>query len=96
MAKQMSVFDGDKELSQEEIENLVLDEIRRRATPNEVITGGALVTLGGNEARRNIHQQLGKGIRDEYQDIRSDPERQARQMDEMKGRNVLVEKTTTR
>ena len=82
----MSVFDGDRELTNSEVEQLVVDEIaRRRAeiSPRDLATAVGLGSLSANEARKFSHQQAGKAIMDEYQDIRTDPERQARQMNEM-------------
>ncbi len=82
----MSVFEGDKELSKEQVEQLVVEEIARRRpelSPRDLATAVGLGSLTANEARRFSHQQAGKAIMDEYQDIRTDPERQARQMNEM-------------
>ena len=82
----MSVFDGDTELTNEQVEQLVLEEIARRRneiSPRDLATVAGLGSLTANEARRFSHQQAGKAIMDEYQDIRMDPERQAQQMDEM-------------
>lgn len=82
----MSVFEGDKELTKEQVEQLVVEEIARRRgeiNPRDLATVAGLGSLTANEARRFSHQQAGKAIMDEYQDIRMDPERQARQMNEM-------------
>ena len=82
----MSVFEGDVELSKAQIEQLVVDEISRRrneVSPRDLAVAAGVGSLSANEARRFSHQQAGKAIMDEYQDIRTDPERQARQMDEM-------------
>lgn len=82
----MSVFDGDTELTTEQVEQLVLEEIARRRNeinPRDLAAVAGLGSLSANEARKFSHQQAGKAIMDEYQDIRRDPERQARQMNEM-------------
>ncbi len=82
----MSVFAGDTELSNAEIEQLVVEEIARRrpeVSPRDLATAVGLGSLSANEARRFSHQQAGKAIMDEYQDIRTDLARQARQTDEM-------------
>lgn len=92
----MSVFDGDREFSKEEIQEMLFDEaVRRRtqttgynpppknASAGEVAAALGLGSLTANEARKFSHSQLGKAIKDEYEDIRRDPERQARQMDQM-------------
>ena len=82
----MSVFEGDTELSKEQIEQLVVDEIARRSSlisPRDLATVAGVGSLSANEARKFSHQQAGKAIMDEYQDIRTDPDRQARQMNEM-------------
>ncbi len=82
----MSVFDGDIELTTEQVEQLVVDEIARRRgeiNPRDLAAAVGLGSISANEARKFSHQQAGKAIMDEYQDIRRDPERQARQMNEM-------------
>ena len=82
----MSVFEGDTELSKAQIEQLVVEEIARRrpeVSPRDLATAVGLGSLTANEARKFSHQQAGKAIMDEYQDIRTDPERKARQMNEM-------------
>lgn len=102
----MAVFDGDREFSKEEIQDMIFDEIaqRRKATsynppPKNVSAGELAAALGlgsltADEARKFSHSQLGKSIKEEYQDIRSNPERQARQMDEMERTyKKFVEKT---
>jgi len=82
----MSVFEGDTELSKEQIEQLVVEEIARRRpeiSPRDLAVVAGIGGLSANEARKFSHQQAGKSIMDEYQDIRRDPQRQAKQMDEM-------------
>jgi len=96
----MSVFDGDRELTKDDIEQLIFDESHRRETgkstkqplrskqPKEVTAQELASILGvgtltAEEARKFSHTNLGKSIRQEYQDIRTDPARQAKQYDEM-------------
>jgi len=82
----MSVFEGGKELSQEQMEGLVAEEIARRrgvTSAPGVAAVGAAGSVAGESLRNNFHQQASKGLRDEWQRIRQDPERQSRQMDQM-------------
>ncbi|EHA63762.1 hypothetical protein [Synechococcus sp. WH 8016] len=82
----MSLFEGGKELSQEQMESLVAEEISRRrgfSTAPGVAVAGAAGSVAGESLRNNVHSQASKGLRDEFQRIRQDPERQARQMDQM-------------
>ena len=80
-----SPFDITSELSEEELQNIVADEIVRRskrpqpslqpeAVPS-VIGAGSLI---GKDV---VHGKLLDTLLGEFEDIRNDPERQARQMD---------------
>lgn len=82
----MSVFEGGKELTQEQVESLVADEIMRRgrsvSAPGVAVVGAA-GSVAAESLRNNVHQQASKGLREEWQRIRQDPERQSRQMGQM-------------
>lgn len=78
----MSIIEGARELSEEQMQNLVLDEISRRRAA-QIGTVGAAGSVGAESLRNSVHSQASKGLRDEWQRIRRDPERAARQMDQM-------------
>lgn len=98
----MAVFDGDREFSKEEIQDMLFDEAYKRRynqAPRDVGAAELAAAVGigaltAEEARKFSKTELGQSIRDEYADIRRDPERQARQMDEMERTyRKFVEKT---
>jgi hypothetical protein len=82
----MSVFEGGPELTQEEMESIIAEDILRRraySSAPAVAVGGAAGSMAADSLRGTIHQQASKGLMDEFQRIRQDPERQSEQMDQM-------------
>ena len=92
----MSVFDGDRGFSKEEIQEMLFDEAYRRrtqttgcspspknASASEVAAAVGLGSVSANEARKFSHSQLGKAVKYEFEGLRREPERQDRQMDQM-------------
>ena len=72
----MSVFEGGEELSQEQMESLVADEISRRRMEygaRDVAVAGAAGGAAAHTLKNTIHRQASKGLTDEFQDIRNDP-----------------------
>ena len=73
-------FDTSTELTDSEIDQIITDEIARRSVgPAATIAAGA----GANAAKSAIQGGLVKALRNEFDDIRNDPERAALQMDQM-------------
>ena len=82
-----SPFDITSNLSEEELQNIVADEIVRRSrrsqptvAPEAVPSVVGAGTLLGKDI---VHGKLIDTLLGEFEDIRNDPERQARQMDQM-------------
>jgi len=77
-----SPFDIASELSEEDLQNIVADEIARRASiPPGVIPSAA--GAGALVGKTAVHQTLLNDLYGEFEDIRNDPARQALQMDQM-------------
>ena len=80
----LEIFSSSGDLSEQEIESLIVDELsRRRAQDVGAAAGTAVGGLALGQGRAAVQGGLVKALRDEFQDIREDPERQARQMDQM-------------
>lgn len=78
-----SPFDIASELSEEELANIVADEIARRKSymaPEAVPSVAGAGSLLGKDV---IHGKLIKDLYGEFEEIRNDPERKKRQMDQM-------------
>ena len=82
-----SPFDITSELSEEELQNIVADEIVRRSKrPQPTVAPEAVpsvVGAGSLLGKDIVHGKLIDTLLGEFEDIRNDPERQARQMDQM-------------
>ena len=82
-----SILEGQIELTPEVVDRLVAEEIayRRRydQNPGPVSLGLGASTLVGELARKDVQHGLNKALLSEFQDIREDPARRAKQGDQM-------------
>ena len=73
-------FDSTTQISDAELEQIVIDEIARRKVGPAAT---ALVGAGASAAKTAVQASLVKDLIGEFDDIRNDPERAALQMDQM-------------
>lgn len=77
-------FDSTTDISQAELNAIVADEIAKRKIEGRVPAVGTTIGgMGAGAAKTALQVDLLKDLYGEFEDIRSDPERQARQMDQM-------------
>ena len=73
-------FDSTTQISDAELEQIVVDEIARRSVGSAATVAGG---VGAGAAKTAIHVDLLKDLIGEFDEIRNDPERAALQMDQM-------------
>ena len=78
-----SPFDIASELSEEELANIVADEIARRKPYLSPEAVPSVVGAGSLLGKDVIHGKLIKDLYGEFEEIRNDPDRKKRQMDQM-------------
>ena len=78
-----SPFDITSELSEEDLENIVADEIARRSIQNNPSVVPSVAGAGALLGKDVVHSTLLNDLYGEFENIRNDPERKARQMDQM-------------
>lgn len=82
-----NIFESQAELTPEQVDQLVAEELsyRRRydANPGEVALGLGGATLLGELSRSSTQKGLHGALMDEFQDIRENPQRAAQQSDQM-------------
>ncbi len=78
-----TIFDLESQLTEEQLQDVVADEIARRKQQVPTGSGPVIAGLGGMAGKHELHKSLIGTLMGEFEDIRNDPARAAKQMDQM-------------